>query len=88
MRDKIGNAMYELYEKYILKQCNEEEITPEDQIKIRDLAIALLKYDFIKRGDNDNLRYFKNKRERKRDYEELSIWVDKHILNKDGNVIQ
>lgn len=86
VRDKIGNATYELYEKYILKQCHEEEITPEDQIKIRDLAIALLKYDFIKRGDNDNLRYFKNKREREKDYKELSIWIDKYVLIRDVDV--
>lgn len=84
VRDKIGNATYELYEKYILKQCEGNDITDEDQIKIRDLAIALLKYDFIKRGDNDNLRFLK----RKRDYDELLDWISKHILKEDVNVIQ
>ncbi|STO01071.1 Uncharacterised protein [[Eubacterium] infirmum] len=80
VRDKIGNATYDLYEKYILKQYKDKKITPEDQIKIRDLAIALLKYDFIKRGDNDNLRYFKNKRKREKEYKELSIWIDNYII--------
>lgn len=88
VRDKIGFATYDLYEKYMLTPCKYKEITKEDQRKIRDLAIALLKYDFIKRGDNDNLRYFKNKREREKDYKELSIWIDKYVLTKDVNVVQ
>ena len=71
VRDKNGFATYDLYEKYILTPCKYKEITNEDQRRIRDLAIALLKYDFIKRGDNDNLRYFKSKREREKDYKEL-----------------
>lgn len=90
VRGKIGKATYELYEKYFIKQCEDNKITPEDQIKIRDLAIVLLKYDFIKRGDNDKLIYNKNKNKDKREkeYGELLNWIDKHISTEDGNVTQ
>lgn len=80
VRDRIGIETFNLYKKYILESGKYTKIASRDQKKIRDLAIALLKYDFIKRGDNDNLIYFlgKRKRELKReeDYKELLDWID------------
>lgn len=82
VRDQIGGATYLLYEKYILGFGKYKKITSEDQNKIRNLAIALLKYDFIKRGDNDNsIRFPLNSKGQKRNdaYAELSKWIDEYI---------
>ena len=84
VRDQIGEATYLLYEKYILGFGKYKKITSEDQNKIRNLAIALLKYDFIKRGDNDNSIHFlpKSKDKRNDAYKELSEWIDDYITKK------
>ena len=79
--NKFSNKDIDIaHKKYILESGKYTKIASRDQKKIRDLAIALLKYDFIKRGDNDNLIYFlgKRKRELKReeDYKELLDWID------------
>lgn len=72
VRDKIGNSTFNLYKKYIVKKS--KRMTREDKQKIRYLAIALLKYDFIKRGDNNH-----DKNKLKNDYQELLNWINEVI---------
>lgn len=86
VRNEIGEKTYNLYEKYIL--CSNKAITAEDQIIIRDLAIAFLKFDFIKRGDNNCnwplIGRYIDKRKREYEYEMLFNWILKYTrITKD-----
>lgn len=80
VRDKIGNATNDLYNKYIFTKSEIEEISSEDQNTIRNLAIALLKYDYIKRGDNVKLtHYIIRELEEDDEYTNLLDWIKKEI---------
>lgn len=74
----IWNYTDELYKIYILnkKELN-KKIKFEDQNRIRNLAIALLKYDYIKRGDNN-----KNNNKKEKEYKELYDWMNSERFQK------
>lgn len=83
VRDKIGkvtNYLYNKYNKYIFTKSETVEISFEDQITIRNLSIALLKYDYIKRGDNAKLtHYIFRELEEDNEYQNLLNWINKEI---------
>ena len=82
VRDKIGNLTNVLYNKYILTKSETVEISFEDQNTIRNLAIALLKYDYIKRGDNVKLaHYIISELEEDGEYKDLLEWINNEIEN-------
>lgn len=80
VRDKIGKATNDLYNKYIFTKSETVEISFEDQNAIRNLSIALLKYDYIKRGDNVKLtHYIFRELEEDNEYQKLLNWINKEI---------
>lgn len=80
VRDKIGKVTNYLYNKYIFTKSETVEISFEDQITIRNLSIALLKYDYIKRGDNVKLtHYIFRELEEDNQYQNLLNWINKEI---------
>lgn len=80
VRDKIGKATNDLYNKYIFTESETVEISFEDQNTIRNLSIALLKYDYIKRGDNVKLtHYIIRELEEDDEYTNLLNWINKEI---------
>lgn len=71
----LWDKTYELYEKYNLSVIHNEtksiksqeiEIQPDDQNQIRDIAIALLKYDYLNRNQEDS---------NEKDYSEFLTWL-------------
>ena len=82
VRDKIGKATNDLYNKYIFPKSETVEISFEDQNAIRNLSIALLKYDYIKRGDNVKLtHYIIRELEEDNEYQNLLNWINKEVAN-------
>ena len=80
VRDKIGKVTNDLYNKYIFIRSETVEISFEDQNTIRNLSIALLKYDYIKRGDNVKLtHYIVRELEEDDEYTNLLNWINKEI---------
>ena len=80
VRDKIGKVTNDLYNKYIFIRSETVEISFEDQNTIRNLSIALLKYDYIKRGDNVKLtHYIIRELEEDNEYQNLLNWINKEI---------
>lgn len=80
VRDKIGKMTNDLYNRYIFTKSETVEISFEDQNTIRDLSIALLKYDYIKRGDNVKLtHYIIRELEEDKEYQNLLNWINKEI---------
>lgn len=87
VRDKIGTATNDLYNKYISTKSNELKIRSEDQNTIRNLSIALLKYDYIKRGDNVKLtHYIIRELEEDNEYQNLLNWIDKEVENRNSKL--
>jgi|GEM_PF-1376169 membrane protein len=87
VRDEIGNMTNDLYNKYIfIKSVTGEEtveISFGDQNTIRNLAIALLKYDYIKRGDNVKLtHYIIRELEEDDEYTNLLNWIKEIDVDK------
>ena len=77
VRNKIGHITNELYIRCIL---NGKEIEKKDVNTIRNLAIALLKYDYIKRGDNVKLtHYIIRELEEDYEYRNLLEWINEEI---------
>ena len=82
VRDKIGKATNDLYNKYIFAKSETVEISFEDQNTIRNLSIALLKYDYIKRGDNVKLtHYIIRELEEDYEYRNLLNWINNEVIN-------
>lgn len=81
VREKIGTETFNLYKKYVQCSYKNIEIMPEDKNKIRNLAIALLKYDFIKRGDNDYPILVVNIFRHKKEYNTLLDWINNTLEN-------
>lgn len=80
VRDKIGKATYDLYNKYRFNKSETVEIAFKDQNRIRNLSIALLKYDYIKRGDNVKLtHYIIRELEEDNEYRNLLDWINKEL---------
>lgn len=80
VRDIIGKVTNYLYNEYIFTKSETVEISFEDQITIRNLSIALLKYDYIKRGDNVKLtHYIFRELEEDNEYQKLLNWINKEI---------
>ena len=80
VRDKIGNATNNLYNKYIFTKRKKVKISFEHKNIIRNLAVALLKYDYIKRGDNVKLtHYIIRELEEDNEYQNLLNWINKEI---------
>lgn len=81
VRNKIGHITNELYIRCIL---NEKELSKKDVNTIRNLAIALLKYDYIKRGDNVKLtHYIIRELEEDDEYANLLNWINNEIKEID-----
>lgn len=77
VRNKIGHMTNELYIRCIL---NGKKLSKKDVNTIRNLAIALLKYDYIKRGDNVKLtHYIIRELEEDDEYSNLLNWINKEI---------
>lgn len=77
VRNKIGHITNELYIRCIL---NGKKIDKKDVNTIRNLAIALLKYDYIKRGDNVKLtHYIIRELEEDYEYRNLLEWINEEI---------
>ena len=80
VRDKIGKVTNDLYNKYIFTKSETVEISFGDKNTIRNLSIALLKYDYIKRGDNVKLtHYIIRELEEDNEYQNLLNWINKEI---------
>ena len=79
VRNKIGHITNELYLRCIL---NGKKIDKKDVNTIRNLAIALLKYDYIKRGDNVKLtHYIIRELEEDYEYRNLLNWINNEVIN-------
>lgn len=77
VRNKIGHITNELYIRCIL---NGKRLSKKDANTIRNLSIALLKYDYIKRGDNVKLtHYIVRELEEDDEYTNLLNWINKEI---------